>query len=186
MSYGSRDLARARAAGRCLPSEHGVQLYQPAAPSPGASAEETGGHNRGRGCERGARRASPRSLAWVVLRRPEQQDAAEQQRVADIRGLAPVLDEAVSLTLEFARLVRERQADELDAWLERASASAAPAFRSFAASLRRDEAAVRAGMSLPWSTGPVEGEINRLKLIKRTMFGRAKLDLLRQRVLYAA
>ncbi len=90
------------------------------------------------------------------------------------------------MTLEFARLVRERQADELDAWLERASASAAPAFRSFAASLRRDEAAVRAGMSLPWSTGPVEGEINRLKLIKRTMFGRAKLDLLRQRVLYAA
>ncbi len=45
---------------------------------------------------------------------------------------------------------------------------------------------MRAGLSLPWSTGPVEGEINRLKLIKRTMFGRAKLDLLRQRVLYAA
>jgi transposase len=112
--------------------------------------------------------------------------AADQQRIATIRGLDPVLDEAVSLTEEFARLVRERQADHLDAWLERASGSAVLAFRNFAASLRRDEAAVRAGMSLPWSTGPVEGEINRLKLIKRTMFGRAKLDLLRQRVLYAA
>ncbi len=125
-------------------------------------------------------------MAWTVLRRPEKQDAAAQQRVADRRALAPVLDEAVSRTQEFARLVRERQADQLDAWLEQANASKAAAFRSFVASLRRDEAAVRAGLSLPWSTGPVEGEINRLKLIKRTMFGRAKLDLLRQQVLYVA
>ncbi len=136
--------------------------------------------------DRRARRATPRSLAWAVLRRPEKQNDVEQQRVADIRTLHPVLDEAVRLTQEFAGLVRERQAEQLDDWLERASASKAAAFRGFAASLRRDEAAVRAGMSLPWSTGPVEGEINRLKLIKRTMFGRAKLDLLRQRVLYAA
>jgi transposase len=136
--------------------------------------------------DRGARRATPRSLAWVVLRGPEQQDAAEQQRIAELRALHPALDAAVQLTQEFAGLVRERQAEQLAAWLERASASTAAAFRGFAASLRRDEAAVRGGMTLPWRTGPVEGEINRLKLIKRTMFGRAKLDLLRQRVLYAA
>jgi transposase len=133
-----------------------------------------------------ARRATPRSLAWAVLRRPEHQDGAEQERIATLRTLDPVLDEAVSLTKEFTQLVRERQGEQLAGWLERASASKAAAFRSFAASLRRDEAAVRAGMSLPWSTGPVEGEINRLKLIKRTMFGRAKLDLLQQRVLYTA
>ncbi len=120
-----------------------------------------------------------------MLRRPEQQEAAEQQRVAAVRGLDPVLEEAVSLTEEFARLVRERQAEQLDTWLERASASAAVPFRNFAASLRRDEAAVRAGLSLPWSTGPVEGEINRLKLIKRTMYGRASYPLLRRRVLAA-
>ncbi len=144
------------------------------------------GPTAGEVVDHGLRRATPRSLAWTVLRRPEQQEAAEQQRIAELRGRASVVDEAVSLTEEFARLVRERRADQLDAWLERAEASAAAAFRNFAASLRRDEAAVRAGMSLPWSTGPVEGEINRLKMIKRTMFGRAKLDLLRQRVLYAA
>jgi transposase len=144
------------------------------------------GTTEGEVVDRGGGRATPRSLAWAVLRRPEKQDAAEQQRIADLRALHPVLDEAVQLTQEFAGLVRERQAAQLDGWLERARASKAGAFRSFAASLRRDEAAVRAGMSLSWSTGPVEGEINRLKLIKRTMFGRAKLDLLRQRVLYAA
>jgi transposase len=144
------------------------------------------GRTEGEVVDRGAGRATPRRVAWAVLRRPEQQGAAEQQRIAELRSLHPVLDEAVQLTQEFAGLVRDRQAEQLDAWLERASASTAAGFRSFAASLRRDEAAVRAGMSLPWSTGPVEGEINRLKLIKRTMFGRAKLDLLRQRVLYAA
>ena len=144
------------------------------------------GRTEGEVVDRGVRRATPRGLAWAVLRRPEKQDAAQQQRIADIRALHPALDEAVQLTQDFAHLVRDRKAEELDGWLERARGSKAAAFRSFAASLRRDEAAVRAGMSLPWSTGPVEGEINRLKLIKRTMFGRAKLDLLRQRVLYAA
>ncbi len=82
--------------------------------------------------------------------------------------------------------MRERRADQLDGWLEQASGSGAAPFRNYAASLRRDYAAVRAGMSLSWSSGPVEGHINRLKMIKRSMFGRAKLDLLRHRVLYAA
>jgi transposase len=96
------------------------------------------------------------------------------------------LDEAVRLTEAFAQLVREREAEQLDGWLDRASASEVAPFRRFAGSLRRDYAAVYAGVALPWSTGPVEGHINRLKLIKRTMFGRAKLDLLRQRVVHAA
>jgi transposase len=52
--------------------------------------------------------------------------------------------------------------------------------------LRQDEAAVKAALTLPWSTGPVEGHINRLKLIKRSGYGRMQRDLLRQRVLYAA
>jgi transposase len=58
--------------------------------------------------------------------------------------------------------------------------------RSFADGLRQDEAAVRAALELPWSNGQTEGQITRLKLVKRRMFGRAKLDLLRARVLEAA
>ena len=73
----------------------------------------------------------------------------------------------------------------LDAWLTRAAQSALQAFERFASSLREDYEAVKAGLTLPWSTGPVEGQINRLKMLKRQMFGRANIDLLRLRVLYA-
>ena len=74
----------------------------------------------------------------------------------------------------------------LVAWLERADASSVPEVRSFAAGLRRDRAAVHAALSSPWSNGQTEGQINRLKCLKRQMYGRAKLDLLEKRFLYAA
>jgi transposase len=67
--------------------------------------------------------------------------------------------------------------------LERAATSGLAAFRRFANGLRDDYQAVKAGLSLRWSTGPVEGQINRLKMLKRQMYGRANIDLLRQRVL---
>ena len=79
--------------------------------------------------------------------------------------------------------MRNRSGPGLDEWLGRAAAI--PALRSFAAGLRRDEAAVRAGLTLPWSNGPVEGAVNRLKLIKRSGYGRSGFDLLRARVLHA-
>jgi transposase len=84
---------------------------------------------------------------------------------------------------EFAQLVRERNGAGLGAWLNRVDAI--PSLRTFAAGLRRDEAAVRAGLTLPWSNGPVEGAVNRLKLLKRSGYGRAKFDLLRARVLHS-
>lgn len=59
-----------------------------------------------------------------------------------------------------------------------------PAFHTFVTGVRKDKDAVLAGLTLPWSTGPVEGHVNRLKLIKRSMYGRAEFDLLRLRVLY--
>ncbi len=92
---------------------------------------------------------------------------------------------AVMLAQEFAAMVRERSGSKLDGWLERASASGIPTVRNFAASLHQDYAAVQAAVSLPWSNGPTEGNINRLKMLKRPMYGRAKVDLLRQRVLAA-
>lgn len=82
-------------------------------------------------------------------------------------------------------LVRERGADQFDAWLDTASASDVPALRGFAASLRQDYDAVRTALSLPWSNGVVEGNVNRLQMLKRQMYGRAKVDLLKQRVLAA-
>ena len=68
----------------------------------------------------------------------------------------------------------------------RAATSAFPPFRRFANGLREDDAAVKAGVTLPWSQGPIEGQINRLKILKHQMFGRARLDLLARRFLLAA
>lgn len=79
--------------------------------------------------------------------------------------------------------MRKRQPEQLEGWLERAQQSGMQAFVNLAKSVRQDEAAVRAALTLPWSNGPVEGHINRLKTLKRQAYGRAKLDLLRIRLL---
>jgi len=77
---------------------------------------------------------------------------------------------AIALAQDFTRLVRERQPDQLDPWLARAAESPLVPLQRFAKGLRDDYDAVRDGIALPWSTGPVEGHINRLKMLKRQMF----------------
>ena len=96
---------------------------------------------------------------------------------------APALAEARGLALGFAALVRKKGTGTLDGWP--AAATGTP-LEGFAEGLGKDLAAVRAALETPWSTGPVEGRISRLKTIKRTMCGRAGFDLLRSRVLHAA
>ena len=83
-------------------------------------------------------------------------------------------------------MLAERRHTEVDGWLTRAARSGLAEFTGFARSLRQDYAAVSATCSLPWSQGQVEGQVNRLKLLKRLMFGRGHFDLLRQRVLHRA
>ena len=88
------------------------------------------------------------------------------------------------MTQDLAGLVRQRQPGQRATWLARATARGLQAFKSFAKGLRADDDAVKAGLTLPWSTGPVEGQSNRLKMLKRQMSGRAGIGLLRQRVLH--
>ena len=87
------------------------------------------------------------------------------------------------LLQDFRALVAARAAALLDPWLTRAQASGLGPFASLAAGIRADRAAVDAALRLPWSNGPVEGHVYRVKLIKRQGYGRAKLDLLRARML---
>ncbi len=75
---------------------------------------------------------------------------------------------------------------KLDTWLAEARACGIPAIQTFAARLEQDGAAVRAALTEPWSSGQAEGQVNRLKLLKRQSYGRASFDLLRRRVLLAA
>ncbi len=95
----------------------------------------------------------------------------------------PEIATARELALRFAEIIRDRASDTLDAWLADAERSA---LRSFAAGLKQDETAVRAALTHDWSNGQVEGQITRLKLLKRQMYGRAKLDLLRARLIQVA
>jgi transposase len=121
--------------------------------------------------------------AWLVVADPERLKAMEQRFVDALMARSPELDHLISLAREFRTLVRCKQASRLDGWLAAARGSA---LAGFAEGLARDLAAVRAALSLPWSTGPVEGQISRLKTIKRTMCGRAGFELLRRRLLEAA
>jgi transposase len=91
----------------------------------------------------------------------------------------------VALAQDFASLIRQRQPTQLEPGLRRAATSALPPFRRLAKGLWADMAAVQAAVTLPWRQGPIEGQINRLKRLKRQMFGRAHLDLLARRFLLA-
>lgn len=95
---------------------------------------------------------------------------------------APGLAAAANLADRFARLPRQQSSESLDDWFKDAKCTA---LARLAAGLWRDLEAVRGAVTMPWSTSPVEGQISRLKMIKRQMYGRAGFDLLRQRVLHA-
>ncbi len=128
---------------------------------------------------------SPRSAAWLVLRRPEKRKAEEKVLLESLRQQHPHFRVAIELAEEFIKLVRERLGEQLDNWLNKALQSALAPFEGFAQSLQEDYAAVKAGLTLAVSNGPTEGHINRLKMLKRQMYGRAGLELLRRRFLRA-
>jgi transposase len=130
---------------------------------------------------------SSRTVAWWLqghfhIAKPE---VSEEQKafLAHLYTLAPVLQEAAELAQEFARIVKNRQSADLQAWLEKARQSACREIQLFAQGLRQDLAAVQNAVALEWSNGQVEGQVNRLKMLKRQMYGRANFDLLRARVL---
>lgn len=128
---------------------------------------------------------SARGLAVAVIIRPDDRTEDDRRRLEALCSGDAAIREAVGLAEGFASLVRGRSKCGLADWLARAEGSSVAGLKSFAGGLRQDEAAVRAGIGLEWSNGPVEGHVNRVKAIKRTMYGRAKFDLLRARILHA-
>ncbi len=126
----------------------------------------------------------PKQLVWVLLRRDEQLNPDEKsvwRRLEQDEGLVAVQQ----LVHQFLLMARKRHDHQWQDWLERCSNSPAKELRNFACGLRRDEAAVKAALAQPWSNDQTEGHVNRLKFYKRQMYGRAKFDLLRIRVLSA-
>lgn len=129
---------------------------------------------------------SARQLSFEWARRAEKRKPPEQARLDAIRALSDELTAALDLADAFADLIRKKSPESLSEWLTRGEASSDPDLRRFAEGIRREEAAVHAAVTGPWSNGAVEGHVNRLKTIKRQMYGRAGFALLRARVLNAA
>ena len=103
-----------------------------------------------------------------------------------IRQVSETAETIYQLVQAFLQIVRTRQGEQLDAWIRTVRACHIRELNSFVAGLARDKAAVLAGLTLPYSNGQTEGQITKLKLIKRMMYGRAGFPLLRQRMLHCA
>jgi transposase len=124
--------------------------------------------------------------AFLCVSQPEKLAEKQRHQVELIRKGHHDLDTAYQLSQAFVLMLAERRGTDLDAWLVQATHSGVAELKSFAQGIRRDSAAVRAAFSSPWSNGQVEAQVNCLKLQKRLMFGRARFDLLRQKVLCRA
>lgn len=128
---------------------------------------------------------SPRAMAWLLVQVREQQTESEILLLHHLLQDTEV-SQVYALAQRFVHMVKQRSVEHLDPWLSDSASTSIVALRHFALGIQQDYAAVRAALTTPWSNGQTEGQVNRLKFIKRQMYGRAKLDLLRLRVLYRA
>jgi hypothetical protein len=129
-----------------------------------------------------SRAPSARTIARLMTIGRDALSKAETITVAAIEQGVPLLVEAREIIAAFQAMVRKKSLADLESWLGRARSSLVA---SFANGVTKDQAAVSAAITLPWSNGQTEGQITKLKLVKRQMYGRGKLDLLQARVIGA-
>ncbi|WP_260256154.1 transposase [Streptomyces sp. 840.1] len=132
-----------------------------------------------------ARPPSPRSVAGWALRSPETLSATEQLNLKSVRANCLEIDALTRHVRSFATMLTERQGERLLDWLDAVRQDDLPSLHTLAAGIDRDREARHRRLTLPWSSGVVEGHVNRIKMLKRQMFGRAGFALLRKRVLPA-
>lgn len=127
--------------------------------------------------------ASPtaKNVAALFMRTEEKLSEEQEEYLERLCDFDGALADARRLPQEFAKMVRGLEGEKLDGWLEEAEASEATVMGKFAAGLKKDLLAVRAGLTERWSTGPVEGFITKLKFLKRQGYGKTNFDLLRSR-----
>ncbi|MGI5478688.1 ISL3 family transposase [Streptomyces lavendofoliae] len=133
-----------------------------------------------------ARPPSPRTVAGWILRRPDTLTETEQLQLKAVRTHCSKLDALTGYVRSFATMITERQGERVPDWLDAVRQDDLPSLHTLAAGIDRDRDAVIAGLTLPWSSGAVEGHVNRIKMLKRQMYGRAGFSLLRKRVLLAS
>ncbi len=129
--------------------------------------------------------STSKSARWLFMRRPADREAIEQEDLAAFRLLNRSLNTAYGLVHDFVQMMRKRAGERLDDWLRRVHASQLSEGPRFAHGVEDEYDAVKAGLPLALNTGQVEGQVTKIKLIKRMMYGHAEFPLLRQRVLHA-
>lgn len=125
----------------------------------------------------------PRSCLWMLLKGEQKLGGEEKLLRETILNASPAIEQGLELIESFRKAMSSRSEKKLEDWMEEAAKSLLPEFKNFVVGLRKDETAVRAAASSEWSNGQAEGQVNRLKMLKRQMYGRANFDLLRARVL---
>jgi transposase len=131
----------------------------------------------------GRQELRPSRLARLVLQPAGGLTEAEREALEGFLSVNPLLVQGYALKTRFRTLLTERDVPALESWLQAAEPSELPSFQAVARSFCQDDAAIQAAQTTPWSTGPCEGQICCVKLIKQSGYGRATLDLLRQRIL---
>ena len=125
-----------------------------------------------------------RHAVWLFIRKSQDLTTEEQTALASLRQASPLVETIYELVQDFLTMIRKRQGERLDTWLQAVQNSQIPELQRFAQGLVKDKEAVVAGLTEIYSNGPVEAQVHKLKLVKRQAFGRAKLPLLRQRLLH--
>jgi transposase len=133
-----------------------------------------------------AQALSPRALRWLLSRKRKDLDQKEQMRLDQLLNLSPEVQTTYALLQAFLSMVRERTHHDLPSWMEQAAKSGIPELKRFVTGIEQDYDAVHAALRLPWSQGITEGKVNKLKTLKRAVYGRAGVPLLRQRLLHDA
>ncbi|HEX3642808.1 MAG TPA: transposase [Ktedonobacteraceae bacterium] len=128
---------------------------------------------------------SSHSAVWLIIRDKADLTEEEQTTLTAIRQASATAEAAYGFAQAFLTMVRKRQGQRLDGWLEAVQQSQIPELQRFALGIMRDKDAVMAGLTEIYRNGPVEAQVHKLKFVKRSMFGRAKLPLLRKRLLHA-
>ncbi|BAY59510.1 transposase IS204/IS1001/IS1096/IS1165 family protein (plasmid) [Leptolyngbya boryana NIES-2135] len=164
----SRYVHRLREAGSLTSQSH-----RPRSPAPKRKTESTVP----------ATPLSANRATWLVMCVPKKRTREQKQLIKRLKTHSPVLKTVIELSEAFCKLIRHRQSEQFETWLKEVEVSDLIPFQKFAQGLQQDYEAVKAAMTLPISNGPVEGQINRLKLLKRQMYGRAGIKLLEQRFL---
>ena len=128
---------------------------------------------------------SARKAIWLFIREQTALTAEEREQLTHIRQVSQTAETAYGLVQDFLTMVRKREGERLESWIQAVQASQIPELQHFVTGILKDKDAVLAGLTQIYSNGPVEAQVHKLKLVKRSMFGRAKLPLLRQRLLNA-